>query len=146
MLLSLGPAAVTVFARGATLSAAAMDSRMTTVRTRRHDGDWHDQSVRRPVRAAPLSKAPLRPRSGSWDRRTVSSPTAGIRVVSSDSSVLAVIAAEDLVRWSAAGSGGETRTLNPLINSQMLCRLSYPGNSALTPRRPWGRHRRARGD
>ena len=36
-------------------------------------------------------------------------------------------AAEDHARYSAAGSGGETRTHNPLINSQMLCRLSYPG-------------------
>ena len=52
----------------------------------------------------------------------------------------------DLTRSSPAGSGGETRTHNPLINSQMLCRLSYPGKSAATPRRPWGRRRRARGD
>ena len=36
----------------------------------------------------------------------------------------------DLTRTSPAGSGGETRTHNPLINSQMLCRLSYPGKRA----------------
>jgi hypothetical protein len=34
-------------------------------------------------------------------------------------------------RWVAGQrSGGETRTRNPLINSQMLCRLSYPGMAA----------------
>ena len=38
-----------------------------------------------------------------------------------------------------AGSGGETRTHNPLINSQMLCRLSYPGNVPPRPDRGLGR-------
>ena len=50
MLLSLGPAAVAVFARKAAPAAAPMDSRMTTVRTRRHAGGWHGQSVGPPVR------------------------------------------------------------------------------------------------
>ena len=27
----------------------------------------------------------------------------------------------------ASCSGGETRTLNPAVNSRMLCQLSYPG-------------------
>ncbi len=29
--------------------------------------------------------------------------------------------------WSGLGSGGEARTHDPLINSQLLCQLSYPG-------------------
>ncbi len=36
-------------------------------------------------------------------------------------------------------SGGETRTLNLLVNSQLLCRLSYPGRTE-KPYHPAGAH------
>jgi hypothetical protein len=41
------------------------------------------------------------------------------------------------------GSGGETRTLNLVINSHLLCRLSYPGKLGprYHPRPPAAAHR-----
>jgi hypothetical protein len=102
MLLALCPATVTIFARGAALATAPMDARMTAVRTRRRDGGWHVQSVRRRVGARQLSRCltptPLEdgwgPESAAEQgcaaeaegpelaRRPVSSSPAGARLVS----------------------------------------------------------------
>ena len=48
-----------------------------------------------------------------------------------------MVAAENHAHYSAAGSGGETRTLNPLINSHLQARLSH---IVVSHRRPYTRN------